>query len=181
MRLFLAIDLPASAKSKLNQQIETLKKDYPQFSWVSPENFHITLHFFGDIKKIDNIKKKISEAVFDVNNFSLYSLGADLFMNQKIVLYIYFKREKKVEAIVSRVKQLFQIKEDKKFIPHLTIARARIPSKQQYLNLRKKLHKLQTGINFPVSKIYLYQSILTASKPQYKRMATFFLFKQLRS
>ena len=98
MRLFLAIDLPTASKKKLAEQLEKLMNDYTNFTWVPPENYHITLHFFGEINNVEKIKKKVEEAIFDVESFRLYSLGADLFIKNKILLYIYFKREKKAEA-----------------------------------------------------------------------------------
>ena len=145
------------------------------------ENYHITLHFFGEINNVEKIKKKVEEAIYDVESFRLYSLGADLFIKNKILLYIYFKREKKAEALESKIKNIFQIKDKKKFIPHLTIGRYKVPSKQQYINLKKKLNQLSIQIDFPINKIYLFQSNLSQGKPIYKKIATFPLLKRLRS
>lgn len=175
MRLFLAINLPLSAKKRLDQQLDKLKKGYPHFSWVPQENFHITIHFFGEIDQTEVIKKKIEEAVYNISSFNLYSIGCDLFINQKIVLYVYFRREKKVEELASNIKNILQINDKEKFIPHITIARYKLPSKQQYLNLRKKLQQLRLDIDFPVTKIYLIQSIMTGKKTTYKRIAAFSL------
>ena|SRR3990167_10287295 len=180
MRLFLAIDLPTASKKRLDEQLEKLKRDYPHFSWVTQKNFHITLHFFGETNQIETIKKKVREAIYDVNSFYLYSLGAELFINKKIVLYIYFKREKRVEELTSKIKKIFQVEEVKKFVPHLTIARSRIPSKQQYINLKKKLQQLPIEIDFSIKKIYLFQSILEGQKPSYEKIASFSLLIPLR-
>ena len=181
MRLFLAINLPASVKRSLSQQLEKLNEDYPHFSWVPQENFHITIHFFWEIGQADVIKKRIEEAVYNVSSFNLYSTGCDLFINQKIVLYVYFRREKKAEELASNINKILQIKDKKKFIPHITIGRYKVPSKQQYLNLRKKLRQLRLEIDFPVTKIYLVQSIMTGKKPTYKKIAAFSLLKKRQS
>lgn len=181
MRLFLAINLPPASKKRLDQQLKELQNEYPQFNWVARENFHITILFFGETDRVDWIKRKIEEAIYDVSSFRLYSQGADLFLNKKIVLYVYFRREKKVEELESKIKKIFQIKETKKFIPHLTIARFRVPSKQQYFNLKKKLRQLPIELDFTINKIYLVQTLLTTKKPVYKKIASFSLLKQLRS
>ena len=181
MRLFLAIDLPTASKKKLAEQLEKLMNDYTNFTWVPPENYHITLYFFGEISNVEKIKKKVEEAIFDVESFRLYSIGADLFIKNKILLYIYFKREKKAEALESKIKNIFQIKDKKKFIPHLTIGRYKVPSKQQYINLKKKLNQLTITIDFPVNNVYLFQSNLSQGKSIYKKIATFRLLKRLRS
>jgi 2'-5' RNA ligase len=148
---------------------------------VPQENFHITLHFFGEIEQPNIIIKKIEEAVFDISSFKLYSLGADLFLNNKIVLYIYFRREKKLEVLTSNIYKVFQLEEKKKFIPHLAFGRSRVLSKQQYINLKKKLHRLPIEIDFSVNTIYLFQSIIIQGKPIYKKVASFSLIKQNRS
>ena len=181
MRLFLAVDLPSKAKKQLDLQLSPLKKDYANFNWVSQENYHITLIFFGEIDKIDKLKKKIEEAIYDVKVFRLYSLNAGLFLNNKIVLYVNFRREKTLEDLVAKIKSNLQIVDHKKFVPHLSIARTRIPSKQQYLHLKKKLQRLSPHIFFSVSKIYLFQSILEGQKPIYKKIASFPLLRQHRS
>ncbi len=180
MRLFLAVDLPTKIKKDLDKQLEDIKKEYAHLNWVPQENYHLTLHFFGETNDIGNIKNKVEEAIFDANSFNLYSFNADLFLNSKIVLYISFRREKVLEKLVSAVMQHFSIKEKEgqKFVPHLTVARYKIPSKQQYLLLKKKLNQLDIEIAFPVRKIYLFESILTGKKPVYKKIAVFPLLKQ---
>lgn len=180
MRLFLAIDLPGKVKKNLDEQLSDLMADYPDFNWVTQENYHITLYFLGETDKVEKIKKKVEEATFDAESFRLYSLGTDLFLNHKIVLYVYFKREKKAEEIAEKIGDIFLAKDNKKYIPHLTFARYKKPSKQQYLHLKKKLNKLEIKIDFPVDKIYLFQSDLSKGKPIYKKIAVFPLVKQRR-
>ncbi|OGK34131.1 2'-5' RNA ligase [Candidatus Roizmanbacteria bacterium RIFCSPLOWO2_02_FULL_37_9] len=180
MRLFLAINLPLSVKNKLDQQLEKLKREYPHFNWVPKENFHITILFLGESDQIDSIKKRVEQATYDISSFRLYSQGAGLFLNKKVTLYTDFRREKEAEKLASRIKDIFQIKEESKFIPHVTIGRTRVPSKQQYLNLKKKLSQLKIEIDLGVTKIYLIQSILTGNKPKYKKLATFTLLIPLR-
>lgn len=67
----------------------------------------------------------------------------------------------------------FDFAQQKKYLPHLTLARCRIPSKQQYLLLKKRLKKINIKVDFPVKKITLFQSILSGKKPVYKKIDTF--------
>jgi 2'-5' RNA ligase len=50
-RLFLAIPLPWEVKQTLSEAAEQVKSQMPhsRVSWVQPEQYHITLHFLGDI------------------------------------------------------------------------------------------------------------------------------------
>ena len=70
--------------------------------------------------------------------------------------------------------ELVQLKgNDQRFIPHLTIAKAKTPSKQQYLHLKKKLLKFPIDLNFPAKRIHLFESILKGPRPEYKKIAAF--------
>lgn len=175
MRLFLAIDLPKEAKSELDDQVKKLQKEYAAFRWVPKSNFHITLQFFGNEFDEERIIKNVEEIVYDIPSLNLYSTDVSVFINTKIVLYLNFKRNKLLERIVDELKDRLQIKSSKKFIPHLSLARYKIPSKQQYLVLRKRLANLEIDVNFTVSKIYLFESIVENGKPHYKKKAKFLL------
>lgn len=171
MRLFLAIELPAPIKKKLEKELTEIRNLYPYFNWVSWENFHITLHFYGERKDEEKIKKKLKDVLFDQESFYLYSNTVDIFINKKIIIYLGFKREKKIEQLVDKVRKTLPENADieKKFVPHLTLARWRIPSKQQYFVIKKKLTKLKINISFLVKKIVLFESVLGGKKPIYKK------------
>lgn len=175
MRLFLAIDLQEKVKKSLSKQIDDLKKKYPDFSWVDEKNFHITIHFFGEVKDIEKIQEKIKTAIYDQYHFYLYSYDLGMFVNHKITVYLGFRREKKLENLVNSIRDIFNIDNPIKFVPHLTLARYRIPSKQQYFVIKKNLSQQNIEIDFSVKKIILFQSILSAKKPIYKKLASFSL------
>jgi len=170
MRLFLAVNLPKKIKQSLGEQIEPIKREYPQFEWVSEENYHITVHFFGEIENVENLQNRLEQYLFDQESLYLYSYGVNLFINHKIVIYLNFKREKKLESIAKRIKESFQEDDShlQKYVPHLTLARARIPSKQQYFVLKKRINKLDIDISFQVKNLVLFQSILGGKIPVYK-------------
>jgi len=175
MRLFLAIEVPEKIKAKLEKEIQLIKKEYPQFNWVTPENFHITLYFFGERNDLEKIKRRVKDLVWDQFAFHLYSFKLDVFVNNKLVVYLTFNREKKIEALALKIKNNFNnnLVYNQKFIPHLTLARGPRSSKQQYFALKRKLEKTLIDISFPVKKIILYQSILDGRKPIYKKLETF--------
>jgi RNA 2',3'-cyclic 3'-phosphodiesterase len=173
MRLFLAINLPPKIKKQISNQIARMKIEYPDFNWVGENNFHITLFFLGEIMGPEKVIRKIKDALYDQEMFYFYSTEAGLFMNGKIVIYLGFRREKKTEELVEKVKQAFQIKDTKRFVPHLTLARYRIPSKQQYFVLKKRLRSLKIDVEFPVRKLILFQSVLGAGHPLYKKIKSF--------
>ncbi|PIQ72170.1 RNA 2',3'-cyclic phosphodiesterase [Candidatus Roizmanbacteria bacterium CG11_big_fil_rev_8_21_14_0_20_35_14] len=175
MRLFLAVDLPVKVKKQLDGQLENIKKEYPQFNWVSVENFHVTIHFFGETNKVEQIKKRIKDLLWDQTGFFLYSFAADVFVNHKLVVYLTFRREKRIEKLAERIKSNFRANSvsERKFVPHLTLARGPRSSKQQYFVLKKRLQSLQVDISFAVKRIILFESILDGRRPIYKKVISF--------
>ncbi len=170
MRLFLAIDLPDKIKEDLHNQLHDIQKEYADFNWVTAENYHITIQFYGEVHNEKEIKKKLEDALYDQESFYLYSTDVDLFMKNRITIYLNFRREKKIEALYKKLEYLPEYNQHEKFIPHLTIARCRIPSKQQYFVLKKKLHNLNVDISFPVKKLCLFESKLGGKKPAYTKI-----------
>lgn len=175
MRLFLAIDLPSKVKDSLDGQLLELRKKYPDFMWVDKNNYHITLLFLGESNRQQKIIEKVKAAIFDQEHFYLYSTQTDLFMKNKITIYLEFRRERKIEQLVEVIKKSLALENSSKYTSHLTLARCRIPSKQQYFVLKKALHKQNLEIEFPVKKFYLYESILTGKNATYKKLASFSL------
>lgn len=177
MRLFLAIDLPKKQKQNLSSQLQTLKRQYGDIKWVSSENYHITLQFFGNDYPEDSIRENLMKIVYDIPTFHLYFSHADLFLREKITIYLTFTRNKILEKLVGEIKKSFQIDSRSKFVPHLSIGRWRIPSKQQYFLLKKKLKNLNVDISFKVTAITLFDSIITGQKPLYKKIVSFPLYR----
>lgn len=178
MRLFLAIDLPEETKKRVNAQLEPFYRQYPDFRWVDQANFHITLHFFGDVSNPDKIIKFMNELVFDIPSFYLYVADLDLFIKDNITLYIRFHRNKILEELVKRIKERSALGTSRKFVSHLTFGRYRIPSKQQYLLIKKKLKNFKLDTEFKVDAITLFESIAGTQKPVYKKIAEFPLLSE---
>lgn len=177
MRLFLAIDLPDKIKKSIDSQLQAIKKEYRDFNWIPPENLHITLLFLGEGHHEKEVIKKVENAIFEIRPFYLYSLDADLFINSKILLYIGFRREKTIEILAENLDDEFALENQQKFVPHITIARYKIPSKQQYHHLKKKLVQLPIDIDFEVNTLTLFESITTGKRPTYKKIHQFKLQK----
>src|SRR5215813_4021549 len=76
-RMFCAIELPESLRHQLGQHSERLRAAVPQAhaSWSRPENIHLTLKFFGDVKQ--HLIPKISAAAARaVEQFGPFQIGA---------------------------------------------------------------------------------------------------------
>ncbi|MFA5136218.1 MAG: RNA 2',3'-cyclic phosphodiesterase [Patescibacteria group bacterium] len=175
MRLFLAIDLPDLCKQQLSKQLYSLEKEYPSFNWVDIQNYHMTVQFFGETQKKQDIIKKTNDILYDQQSFYLYATGLDLFMDGHITIYVRFRREHILDNLIKKVQNTFgqEFNSLKKFVPHVTVSRCRIPSKQQYFHLQKKIKKVDIDLDFKVTQLTLFESNMHFKKPVYTMVKTF--------
>jgi 2'-5' RNA ligase len=175
MKTFLAVEVPPQVRTTIQEQIASIQKDYPDFNWVPLENYHITLFYIGEVnpEKIHHIVEHVEKTIFDIEPTHMFSLGSDLYIHKTIIPYISFQRNKTIMDLNKRFVELFEDKKLQKYMPHLTVARAKIPSKQQYFHLKKKLQNLKVEFDFPVKEIHLYESKSMPRNPVYTKLHTF--------
>lgn len=168
MRLFLGIDLPVDQKEKLNATLSPLMQKYPSFNWVDKSLYHATLQFFGEVESINELDEAIKRATYDKTGFFLFGLGLDFFATFQLVIHLQYKRERRIDFIVNDLEHYFpSFSQQRAFVFHTTIARARMSSKQQYFHLRKQLKAVPIDISFPVDKLILFASTKSRGARQY--------------
>lgn len=157
MKLFLAIELSDKTKKEITDQLTDFKKTYPQFQWEPVENYDILVHTFGEFSNHKMVISKLETALFDKKTFYLYAYEVGLTIQNKITLYLYFRREKEIERISGSIKEQFQATQNLgKYYPSLTLANYKIPSKQQYFVIKKRLASLDIDLSFKINKLSLF-------------------------
>lgn len=125
IRLFVALGLPSSARLALS----SLGNGVPGARWVSPENYHITLRFVGNVDR--HVAEDVHETLerIDTGSVDIAFDGLTWFGTRKKPSSIVAKvrktdsllhLQKKVESAVVRAGLA---PEDRKFMPHVTLAR----------------------------------------------------------
>jgi 2'-5' RNA ligase len=135
IRSFIAIELPEEAREGLARLRKELERSEHRFvKWVEPGGIHLTLKFLGNIpsKRITEITGAIEEAVQGISPFHLEisSLGAFPSLRQARVLWVGIggevdKLSRLQQNIDSALAVLGFAKEERPFVPHLTLARLR--------------------------------------------------------
>lgn len=177
MRTFLAIEIPEHIKKNIGDTLSEFRLKYRNLNWIPQENYHITLYFFGDVpeNKIKPLGQRIEECLFERKSFDISLKSGHIFIKNSIVLYITLFRQKEMEHIVKDIQADLGIQKPRPFIPHISIARYKIPSKQQYLLLKKKFGALSFDEEFHVDTIYLYKSVLKRPHAEYTQIQSFSL------
>lgn len=158
MNMMLKIELADEIKKQIVTQLVDFKKLYPQFQWEKIENYHILVHSFGEFLDKKSSIKLLETALYDKNTFYLYSFEVALTIGNNIVLYLDFRREKEIERISQSINDQFSMNQSsEKYTPRLTLAKYKIPSKQQYFVIKKRLSNLEVDISFKVNKLSLFE------------------------
>ena len=135
IRSFIAIELPEEAKEGLARLRKELERDEHKFvKWVDPRGVHLTLKFLGNIpsKRVAEITEAIEGAKQGISPFHLEisGLGAFPSLKQARVFWVGIggeldKLSRLQQNIDSVLATLGFAKEERSFVPHLTLARIR--------------------------------------------------------
>ncbi|MCJ7668926.1 MAG: RNA 2',3'-cyclic phosphodiesterase [Dehalococcoidia bacterium] len=135
IRSFIAIELSEEAKKGLARLRKELERDEHKFvKWVDPGAIHLTLKFLGNIpsNRVMEITEAIEEAAQGIPPFHLEisGLGAFPSLRQARVFWVGVggevdKLSGLQQNIDSALAALGFAKEERPFVPHLTLARIR--------------------------------------------------------
>ncbi len=180
-RAFIAVNLPATIKKELDNQINKIKNALNgDIKWVRPENFHLTLHFLGylDEKKIIAIQRILDEEIKNANVFSLEIEELGAFPNKSRPRVLFIKcRQTDGNSLMNLQKSIGEELEkigiktdDRPWQTHITFARFRIP-------VQTSLAEFQTAnkLKFQVDSVDLMKSELRREGPIYTIIKKFFL------
>jgi len=156
-RLFTALEIPAD----VGQSLALLRGGLPGARWVAPENYDLSLRFIGDID--DTLAREIAAMLGRVRRpgFELQIDGLTSFGGNKpraVVAAVPAVPELvDLQADHERLMQRVGLEAERKYRPHVTLARLRDTSSRQvadYLSTRQPFRSTP----FPVLRFVLYSS-----------------------
>jgi len=183
LRSFIAIELPEAVKSALSEFQQELEKCGADVRWVRPEGIHLTLKFLGNIndKDVDRIVKTIEGTCKKYTAFNLEIAGAGVFPNKKTprVLWVgitgngaFANLQQEIEDAMASMG--FE-KENRKFVPHLTLGRFRSSIGKEALLDKIELHKDNKFGMIDVKTVSFMKSDLSPSGAKHTRVAEILL------
>jgi 2'-5' RNA ligase len=129
VRLFVAINLPASEQNRLSSELQRVAAALPA-RWVAAEALHITLKFLGHVSDpaVDQIRKTLHDAVagnaaFDV---ALGGFGAFPTLSRPNIFWVAASSPDLLE-LQARIEDAYHragfAKEARAYRPHITVGR----------------------------------------------------------
>lgn len=171
VRAFIAVELSKEIRDKIAEAGASLKGG-GRITPVSPENMHITLKFLGDVSdaEIEIVKEELQK--LHGSPFSLTAAKVSAFGHPVRVVKAEVSDCGNCASLAAQIETSLAARgfarEDKKFSPHITIARVKEYS-PVLLPKISAIADMQFGI-CTISEICLKQSILTPSGPIYKTL-----------
>ncbi|TVQ29101.1 MAG: RNA 2',3'-cyclic phosphodiesterase [Geminicoccaceae bacterium] len=174
-RLFVALDLPRYAKDSL----AVMQQGLPDARWVDADMLHLTLAFLGEVDRPTFIDAMHGLARVETRPFDLELQGLGFFPNRGAVrqLWAGVRPEPELERLQRRVVRALAdidvVVEKRRFVPHVTLARFRVPPPEPRLQAFLQRHSLFRLPPFPVSDFHLYSSWLGAGAAHYEIEASY--------
>jgi len=116
-----------------------------KFKWTrTPENLHITFHFFGDmlLGKINKLQTVLSDVLNKEHHINIEMTGLDFFTRKAkpSILYAGIKPNEALKSLYHQIQDLlykhhFIQEKNNKFVPHITLARIKHVTPEFYKNL----------------------------------------------
>jgi 2'-5' RNA ligase len=181
-RLFIAIELPAEIRHRIKQHIDRLRAACPDIraSWTREDNLHLTLKFFGDVavNRVDSLSQALMHAAARTPPFDLLIKSCGIFppRGKPNVLWIGIAPETEpaclhlYESIEDECARAGFKRDERRFHPHLTIARLRHPAGARALANLHQETELEP-IALKVSSVCLIRSELSSSGSRYTIVA----------
>ncbi|GMT42737.1 MAG: RNA 2',3'-cyclic phosphodiesterase [bacterium] len=185
-RSFVAVKLDEELRGSMQRVTERLKSAGPYVRWVKPENLHITLKFLGNVEtaRMGDVEESLQKCVRDCSSFELQFKGIDVIPNPRYPRVVYAGIEEGVEplkklthCVEDGMSALGFVREERDFLPHLTIGRVKSFKAKSMLVMKiREFHKKEIG-RLLVYSIFLMKSELHRDGAIYTELAEMPLVK----
>jgi RNA 2',3'-cyclic 3'-phosphodiesterase len=178
MRLFVAIEPPAGVLTELAEAIEPLQASAPELRWTSPNAWHLTLAFLGDVDEavLPELTARLERAARRHPPQLLAIEGGGAFPSpaRARVLWAGIRADNRALASLAasvaagaRRAGAPPPDEGRKYRAHLTLARCRQPA--NVAELTAALTGFATT-DWTARSVHLVRSLLVGREPRYEDM-----------
>jgi len=184
MRLFVALDLPGDVRDALGDLIGRLKPLCKGARWTRPEGMHITLKFIGhviadgDAERFAGARAALATVRSDAP-VEIHFRGVGFFPDARRprVAYCGVEASPNLAPLAADVERALEPlgipREDRAFVPHLTLARFRsFGGVEKLVRAAEEMKAADFG-SARETEFHLYESLLKPSGAEYRKLASY--------
>ena len=174
MRVFLGIPLSEDAR----EEIEIIAQNIRGARWIPKENLHLTLNFLGELapSRIEDLINSLNRIFHPPTTLDLKGVGHFPPRGEVHTLWVGAANNEIILQLKKRIdfalRQLEIPVEQRKFIPHITIARVKGCDNSEIGRFIVE-NNLFKHVGMPVNEFHLYSSHKQHPFPEYRIEATF--------
>lgn len=183
LRTFFGFDLPPEVPRQA-AGLRTLVDDPKQaVRWVKGANIHLTVRFLGATpgKAVEEIAVAMREKLEDFPSLHVRVEGTGIFPSPTRPRILWLGVAGDISRLQELEKSIHQVvgpmgfpREEREFIPHITLGRVRYPQKITP-DVAKFLHAEYEPVNCPLQALHLFESRMGNKGVTYIPLATFTL------
>ena len=183
LRLFAAIEIASQVRTKIARYLNRHVTDLKRVKWVSPDQFHLTLKFLGNVPQteIHHVIQAIKNACDRNEPFDLVFEEIGAFPNVEHPRTLWVGVSEGIEestdlaeAIDEELAEIGYPREPRRFAPHLTIGRVKKSDHEDETGLDAFLLPAKGPSFFGISSVTsvtLFSSELSRGGPKYEPLA----------
>jgi RNA 2',3'-cyclic 3'-phosphodiesterase len=157
-RLFTALEIPPD----IGEALSMLRGGLPGARWITPDNYHLTLRFIGDVddtvaQEVASLLGRVRRGAFDLHFEGLISFGG---RKPRAVVATVAPAQPLIEAQAEQERLMQRIglePEGRKYTPHVTLARLRESSSREVAEYLSA-HGYFRSAPFRISRFVLFSS-----------------------
>jgi 2'-5' RNA ligase len=176
IRAFVAVEVPESVRNQAGALVRSIPSVLG-VRWVRPEAMHLTLAFLGEQRPdfIESAKTALAPVGLDHSRFKARLSGLGAFPNPKRARVVWAGMNagqdevcRLQRAVVAALVRIGFVPESRKFSPHLTLGRLKVPADVSAVTAVRFESDL-----FPVDRFVLFRSELRPEGPRYSRLGDY--------
>lgn len=185
MRLFVACDFSQDTLTKvgaISKELQEKLRGVP-IRWVSPDLYHLTLQFLGEVPdvKIRHIAPRLAAVAENFPRIPVRLSGAGCFpsLRNAQTIWLGLDNNPKLRQLAEDLRGALLplgFEDETRFKPHLTLGRLdRNASDEQKARVAQQVTAIKEFHAEPeyFRELILYQSVLTPSRPVYTALSRF--------
>lgn len=170
MRIFIAALIPEEIKIEIGKYVDRIKPLWEGVKWENYEKFHVTLKFLGELdeaklEKIGTVVRESSLKFDSPFDTKITRFGGFPNLRNPRVLFVGLSQNEELSRFQNELEEKLEgldfKKENRLFLPHVTVGRIRIKSR-----LKGSL-PIPESNSFSISEIAVMKSVLNSRGSKY--------------